>query len=138
GVIDDQHARHEEAVDTREHDDAEQVSHPHDGDGHDHQQRQQNRIDEAVYDGLPSSSEMGSPLSSSRPRRSSVSSGLMPAATAACTSAWVITGPVKKKSSRTKSSLSVTCVKPAWSMSPAKRKPAPSVSIKLAACARAK
>ena len=55
GVVDDQDARHQEAVDAGEHDDAEEIAHPNDGDRDDDEQRQQHRIDETVYDRLPSS-----------------------------------------------------------------------------------
>ena len=50
----DQHARHQEAVDGGQDDDAEQAALAHDGDRHDGEQRQQRHVDEDFYGCLPS------------------------------------------------------------------------------------
>ena len=60
GVEHDQHARHQEAVDAGEDDDAEQAALPDDGDRHDGKQRQQHHVDER-YRWLPPVVRIGRP-----------------------------------------------------------------------------
>ena len=129
GIEHDQHAGHQEAVDAGQHDHAEQVAHAHDA-----SVTAASSVSSAMlmsfYGCLPSRCVPSCAV------RSSVSRGLPPcAARLGPARAWR-RGAMKKNRTSNEDELESHEVKPACTMRPAISKPAPSVSVTLAACMR--